>query len=30
MHQMLISAQAGVAHFQPLVPIKGTSKSLLP
>jgi LmbE family N-acetylglucosaminyl deacetylase len=30
MHQMLISAQAGVAHFQPLLPVKGTSDSLLP
>jgi LmbE family N-acetylglucosaminyl deacetylase len=30
MHGMLVSAQAGVAHFQPLVPIRGTSDSLLP
>lgn len=28
MHQMLVAAQAGVAHFQPAVPIKGTSQSL--
>ena len=30
MHQMLIAAQAGTAHFQPLIAIKGTSASLLP
>lgn len=30
MHQMLGAAQAGVAHFQPLIAIKGTSDSLLP
>jgi LmbE family N-acetylglucosaminyl deacetylase len=30
MHGMLVSAQSGVAHFQPLVPIRGTSDSLLP
>lgn len=30
MHARLVAAQAGVAHFQPLVPIQGTSDSLLP
>jgi LmbE family N-acetylglucosaminyl deacetylase len=30
MHQMLISVQAGVARFQPLLPVEGTSDSLLP
>ena len=30
MHRMLVAAQAGVAHFQPVVPIRGTSDSLLP
>jgi len=30
MHQRLVSAQAGVAYFQPLIPIQGTSDSLLP
>lgn len=30
MHQMLTGAQAGVVHFQPAIPIKGTSDSLLP
>ena len=30
MHGMLVAAQAGVAHFQPLVPIRGRSDSLLP
>jgi LmbE family N-acetylglucosaminyl deacetylase len=29
MHQMLVAAQAGTAHFQPLIPIKGTSDALL-
>jgi LmbE family N-acetylglucosaminyl deacetylase len=30
MHGMLFAALAGVAHFQPVIPIKGTSDSLLP
>jgi LmbE family N-acetylglucosaminyl deacetylase len=30
MHRMLGAAQAGVAYFQPLIPIRGTSDSLLP
>ncbi len=30
MHQMLVSAQGGVARFQPLVPARTTSDSLLP
>lgn len=29
MHGMLFAALAGVAHFQPVIPIKGTSDSLL-
>jgi LmbE family N-acetylglucosaminyl deacetylase len=30
MHGMLFAALAGVAHFQPVIPVKGTSASLLP
>jgi LmbE family N-acetylglucosaminyl deacetylase len=30
MHGMLFAALAGVAHFQPVIPIEGTSDTLLP
>jgi LmbE family N-acetylglucosaminyl deacetylase len=30
MHGMLVAALAGFEHFQPVIPIKGTSDSLLP